>query len=78
MLKGSEHRSLSLGVSAGELLGAWAVEDADDGRDEESFADLEDGVDSSRMESCCWRMTRSRCWTKLTATVLAMWLAAGS
>jgi hypothetical protein len=62
----------------GELLGAWAVEDADDGRDEESFADLEDGVDSSRMESCCWRMTRSRCSTKLTATVLAMRLAAGS
>jgi hypothetical protein len=27
----------------GELLGAWAVEDADDGEDEESFADLEYG-----------------------------------
>ena len=36
------------------------------------------GVDSSRMASCCWRMTRSRSCTKLTPTVLAMRLAAGS
>ena len=36
------------------------------------------GVDSSRMASCCWRMTRSRSSTKLTATVLAIRLAAGS
>ena len=36
------------------------------------------GVDSSRIESCCWRMTRSRSSTKLTATVFAMRLAAGS
>src|SRR5216117_2386942 len=35
------------------------------------------GVDSSRMASCCWRMIRSRSWTKPTATVLAMRLAAG-
>ena len=36
------------------------------------------GVESSRIASCCWRMTRSRSCTKLTATVLAMRLAAGS
>ena len=36
------------------------------------------GVDSSRMESCCCRMTRSRSSTKLTATVLAIRFAAGS
>ena len=36
------------------------------------------GVDSSRIASCCWRMTRSRSSTKLTATVLAIRLAAGS
>lgn len=36
------------------------------------------GVESSRMASCCLRMTRSRSSTKLTATVLAIRLAAGS
>ena len=36
------------------------------------------GVESSRIASCCWRMTRSRSPTKLPATVLAMRLAAGS
>src|SRR2546425_4910323 len=36
------------------------------------------GVESSRMASCCSRMIRSRSWTKPTATVLAIRLAAGS
>ena len=36
------------------------------------------GVESSRIASCCWRMTRSRSPTKLPATVLAIRLAAGS
>ena len=36
------------------------------------------GVDSSSRASCCWRMTRSRSCTKLTATVFAIRLAAGS
>ncbi len=36
------------------------------------------GVESSRIASCCWRMTRSRSCTKLIATVLAMRFAAGS
>ena len=35
------------------------------------------GVDSSRIASCCCRITRSRSSTKLTATVLAIRLAAG-
>ena len=39
---------------------------------------LRTGVDSSRMESCCCRITRSRSSTKLPATVLAIRLAAGS
>ena len=36
------------------------------------------GVESSRIASCCWRMTRSRSPTKLPATMLEMRLAAGS
>ena len=36
------------------------------------------GVDSSRSASCCSRMMRSRSWTKLTDTVIAIRLAAGS
>ena len=36
------------------------------------------GVDSSRNESCCWRMIRSRSSTKLPATVFAIRFAAGS
>jgi hypothetical protein len=36
------------------------------------------GVESSRIASCCWRITRSRSWTNDTPTVLAMRLAAGS
>src|SRR5919108_1240646 len=36
------------------------------------------GVDSSRIASCCSRITRSRSWTKLTPTVTAIRFAAGS
>ena len=36
------------------------------------------GVESSRIASCCSRITRSRSWTKLTPTVTAIRFAAGS
>ena len=36
------------------------------------------GVESSRIDSCCSWMTRSRSSTKLTPTVTAIRLAAGS
>ena len=62
----------------GELLGAWAVEDADDGEDQQSFADLEYGGGEFADGVLLLADDRSRCSTKLTATVLAMRLAAGS
>src|SRR4029453_12851098 len=70
----------------GQLPGPRGVQDADDRQDEKGVTHLEErrastwgqGGDSSRMAFCCSWMTRSRSSTKLTPTVTAIRLAAGS
>ena len=62
----------------GQLVGPGLSRTPMIGRTRSCSRTASTGVDSSRRVVCCWRITRSRSSTKLTATVLVIPFAVSS